>query len=110
MVRLRANPKRFELLRRFSGRRRVDEAAGLPPPQLGIMPAGAQQLGVGALFDDAAAMSWPASRMAPSSGSKKRSIRLTSVDLPAPDRPIRPMRSPGWMVSDSPSISPFSRP
>ena len=40
----------------FGGRRGIDEAAGLPPPQLGVVPAGAQQLGVRALFDDAAAV------------------------------------------------------
>ena len=39
----------------------------------------------------------------------------TQVNCPPPagggqERPIGPIRSPGWMVSDSPSISPLSRP
>ena len=38
-------------------------------------------------------------RIAPPSVSKKRRIRLTSVDLPAPERPTRPTFSPGRIVS-----------
>src|ERR1700736_2215057 len=41
-----------------------------------------------------AAMSWPSIRMRPSSRSKKRSSKLTRVDLPAPERPARPLLSP----------------
>ena len=50
------------------------------------------------------AMSWPSIRMRPSSRSKKRSSRLTSVDLPAPERPTSPIFSPGFTVSE-PSIT-----
>ena len=44
--------------------------------------------------------SWPSMRIAPPSVSKKRRIRLTSVDLPAPERPTSPTFSPGRMVSE----------
>ena len=46
-------------------------------------------------------MSCPSMRMAPPSVSKKRSSRLTSVDLPAPERPTSPTFSPGRMVSET---------
>src|SRR5215510_13365728 len=36
-------------------------------------------------------MSWPSIRMRPCSTSKKRSSRLTAVDLPAPERPTKPI-------------------
>ena len=50
------------------------------------------------------AMSWPSIRMRPSCGSKKRRSRLTSVVLPTPERPTRPIFSPGRMVRSSPSM------
>ena len=50
------------------------------------------------------AMSWPSIRMRPSSRSKNRSSRLTSVDLPAPERPTSPIFSPGATVRVRPSM------
>src|SRR4051794_39511185 len=44
------------LFRGLRGRRGIDEAAGLPPPQLGVVAAGAEQFGMRALLDDAAAV------------------------------------------------------
>jgi hypothetical protein len=39
-----------------------------------------------------------------------RSSRLTTVDLPAPERPISPIFSPGRTVKVRPSMTPLSRP
>ena len=47
-------------------------------------------------------MSWPSIRMRPPSRSKKRSSRLITVDLPAPERPTRPIFSPGSTVRVKP--------
>ncbi|MNL71689.1 hypothetical protein D3C87_1968860 [compost metagenome] len=42
--------------------------------------------------------SWPSMRMEPSCTSNMRKARLTSVDLPEPERPTRPIFSPGATV------------
>ncbi len=52
------------------------------------------------------ATSWPSIRMRPPSSSWKRSSRLTSVVLPAPERPTSPTFSPARMRRSRSSIRP----
>src|SRR6185436_482551 len=47
------------------------------------------------------AMSWPATTMRPESGTSRPAMRLSSVDLPAPDSPITAMYSPAASCSDT---------
>ncbi|MOA05728.1 hypothetical protein D3C78_1253380 [compost metagenome] len=56
------------------------------------------------------AMFWPSIRMRPPSTSYRRSSRLTKVDLPAPDGPIRPIFSPALMVRLRPPMIPLFLP
>src|SRR6478736_6514255 len=48
---------------------------------------------------------WPFTRIEPSSGGRAPESAFMSVDLPAPLPPTRPMTSPAWTLTETPSTA-----
>ena len=46
---------------------------------------------------------WPPTVTLPRVGRSSSAINLSTLLLPAPDRPVRNTNSPGWMLNETPA-------